>query len=60
MRVVGGFKEFNADCYDVEKYKLKWFRVLKCVRGLGFKSYVCHLCVILIIIIFYNLLDHVE
>jgi len=30
------------------------------VKGLGFKSYVCHLCVILFIIIFDNMLDHVE
>jgi len=46
MWVVGAFKEFNADCYDMEKYLLKWLRVLKCVRGLGFKSYVCCLCII--------------
>jgi len=46
MGIVGAFKGFNADGYDVEKYYLKWLRVLKCVRGLGFKSYVCHLCVI--------------
>jgi len=36
----------NINEGDVENYKLKWLRVLHCVRGLGFKSYVCHLCVI--------------
>jgi len=36
---------FNSDLYDVKKYYLKWLRVLNCVRGLGFKSYVCQLCV---------------
>ena len=30
--------EFNSDKYDVEKYQLKWLKVLNCVRGLGFKS----------------------
>jgi len=35
MQVVGAFKAFNADCYDVEKYWLKWLRVLNYVRGLG-------------------------
>ena len=35
---------FNTDTYGVEKYQLKWLRVLDCVRGLGFKSYVCQLC----------------
>jgi len=28
----------NSNLYDVEKYQLKWLRVLYCVRGLGFKS----------------------
>jgi len=37
---------FNSDIYDVEKYWLKWLRVLYCVKGLGFESYVCQLCVI--------------
>jgi len=37
---------FNGDCYDMEKYYLKWLRVLDCVRGLRFEYYVCHLCVI--------------
>jgi len=23
---------FNGDCYDVEKYYLKWLRVLGCVE----------------------------
>jgi len=31
MQVIGAFKVFNADCYDVEKYWLKWLRVLYCV-----------------------------
>jgi len=52
MRVVGVFKAFNAECYDVEKYYLKWLRVLDCVKGLGFKSYVCQLYVILICALF--------
>ena len=47
MRVIGAFKEFNVVCYEVEKYKLKWLRVLNCVKGLGFESYVCQLHVIL-------------
>jgi len=46
MRVVGTFKAFNVEYYDVEKYWFKWLRVLGCVRGLGFKSYVCQLYVI--------------
>jgi len=33
----------NGNVYDVEKYLFKWFRVLDCVRGLGFKSYVCQI-----------------
>ena len=48
MQVVGAFKKFNAECYDVEKYQLKWLKVLGCVNGLGFESYVCQLYVILI------------
>ena len=38
----------NASFYDVEKYQLKW------LRGLGFESYVCQLCVILIVYYFNN------
>jgi len=45
MRVGRTFMVFNSDLYDVKKYYLKWLRVLNCVRGLGFKSYVCQLCV---------------
>jgi len=30
MRVVGAFTTFNADYYDVEKYYVKWFRLLGC------------------------------
>jgi len=41
----------NVNWYDVEKYLLKWLRVLNYVRGLRFKSYVCHLCVVWFIII---------
>ena len=51
MQVVGAFKVFNADCNDVEEYQLKWLKLLYCVKGLGFKSYVCHLCGISFIII---------
>ena len=36
---------FNFDMYNVKKYYLKWLRVLYCVKGLGFKSHVCYLCV---------------
>jgi len=36
----------NVNLYDMEKYKFKWLRVLDCVKGLGFKSYVSHLYVI--------------
>jgi len=36
----------NVDWYDIKKYYLKWFRVLDCLKGLGFKSYICHLRVI--------------
>ena len=32
MRVVGTFMVFNAGIYDVEKYWLKWLRVLDCVK----------------------------
>ena len=53
MRVIEAFKAFNVECYDVEEYYLKWLRVLDCVGGLGFKSYVCQLCVILICALFY-------
>jgi len=41
----------NTNLYDVEKYYLKWLRVLGCVRGLGFKSYVCHFMLLFIIIL---------
>jgi len=44
MRVIEAFKAFNTESYDV-----KYFN---CVRGLGFKSYVCQLCVILIYVLF--------
>ena len=37
---------FNTDMYVMEKYQLKWLRVLYHIRGLKYKSYVCHLCVI--------------
>jgi len=46
MRVVEAFMAFNSGLCDVEKYYLKWLRVLNCVRGLDFKSYVCQICVI--------------
>ena len=45
MRVVGAFMAFISNLYDVEKYQLKWLRVLDYVRELGFKSYVCLMCV---------------
>jgi len=35
----------NSNLHDMEKYELKWLRVLDCVGGLEFKSYVCQLCV---------------
>ena len=53
MQVVGAFKAFNVDCYDVEKYQLKWLRVLDCVKELGFKSYVCQLDVIYLICVLF-------
>jgi len=31
----------NSNLYNVGKYYLKWLRVLGCVKGLGFESYVC-------------------
>jgi len=37
---------FNSDLYEVEWYQLKWLRVLDCLRGLAFESYVCPLCAI--------------
>ena len=37
MRVVGAFMALNVNFHDVEKYFLKWLRVLDCVRGLGFE-----------------------
>jgi len=42
----------NANYYDLEGYYIKWLRVLDCVRGLRFESYVCQLYVILICILF--------
>jgi len=48
MRVIEAFKKFNAENHDVEKYYLRWLRVLDSVKRLGFESYVCQLCVILI------------
>jgi len=47
MRAEGAFMTLNANCYDVEKYYLKWLRVLNCERGLGFESYVYQLYVVL-------------
>jgi len=44
--VVGTLIALNVNWYGVEKYKLKWLRVLDCVRGLGFEFYVFQLCVI--------------
>jgi len=32
--------------YDVESVSLSGWEYFDCVRGLGFKSYVCQLCVI--------------
>jgi len=58
MWVVRALVEFNADCHDMEKYKLKWLRVLDCVRGLGFESYVCQLYVILMCIILNIVFEH--
>jgi len=46
MRVVEAFMTFNSGWCDVEKYYLKWLRVLDCVKRLGIESYVCQLCVI--------------
>ena len=46
MWVGEAFMALNVNLYDVKKYQLKWLRVLDCVRGLGFESYVCQLCVI--------------
>ena len=40
------FMTFNSDKYDMKKYWLKWLRVLDFMIGLGFKSYVCHLCAV--------------
>ena len=45
MRVVEAFMALSVNCCDVEKYWLKWLRVLNCVREVGFESYVC-LCVL--------------
>jgi len=50
MRVVEAFMAINAKLHDMEKYYLMWLRVLCCVRGLRFESYVCHLCVVWFII----------
>jgi len=57
MQVVGAFMALNIVWWDVEKYKLKWLRVLECVRGLGFNSYVCHVCVVCFIINFNDILS---
>jgi len=60
MRVVGAFMAFNIDWCDVAKYYVKWLRVLNCVKGLGFKSYICPLWVNWFIIIFNNMIEHVD
>ena len=44
---------FNVNCRD--QYQLKWLRVLYCLRGLGFESYVCQLCDILFLCIILRL-----
>jgi len=46
MRVVRAFMTFNSNMYDVEKYLLKWLRILNGVKGLAFESEVCQLCII--------------
>jgi len=57
MRAVEAFMALNSNLYNVEKYLLKWLRVLDCVRGFGFKFYVCQLCVIYLLL-FLNYVDH--
>jgi len=52
MRVERAFMALSVVWCDVEKYYLKWLRILNCVSGLGFESYVCMLYVIWFIIIF--------
>ena len=52
---------FNIDFDDVEQYQVKWLKVFDCVRGLKFKSCICHLYVILIVYYFNNnMLEHDE
>ena len=43
---------------DVEKCQLKWLRVLDCVRGLGFESYVWQLCVVVLLLNFNNMYEY--
>ena len=54
MREVRAFMALHVVDGDVEKYQLNWLRVLYYARGLGFKSYVCQLCVIYLLLYFYK------
>jgi len=51
MRVGRTFMALNIVWYDVKSASLSGWEYLIMLRGLGFKSYVCLLCVIWFIII---------
>ena len=53
---------FNGDCYDVEKYYLKWLRVLGCVERTQVRvlcmSLMCYLIVIILFMCMIMLSDN--
>ena len=59
MQLVEAFMVFNVKVYDVEKYQLKWLRVLSVERTWVQVLYM-PLYTIYFIIIFNNMLDYNE